>query len=90
MARQEILNAIDREITKLQQVRRMLEGGDADGETAEPEVRSAEPRPAARRPGPAKGTKRRLSEEARARIAAGQKKRWAKNKESEPEKAAAD
>ncbi len=89
MAKQDILDAIDREITKLQQARTLLEGGEgADG--AEPAERRAAPKPAAGRPGPAKGTKRRLSEEARARIAAAQKKRWAKNKESEPEEAAAE
>ena len=89
MAKQDILDAIDREITKLQQARTLLDGGeDADG-TA-PAERRAAPKPAAKQPGPAKGTKRRLSEEARARIAAAQKKRWAKSKESEPEEAAAD
>ena len=79
MAQQKILDVIDREITKLQQVRSLLEGGEADVAAAEPAVRGTEPRTAApKRTGRPQDTKRQLSEDARARIAAGQKRRWAK------------
>ena len=86
MAQQALLDAIDREIAKLQQVRNMLEGEDANSPA--PALRGSETKPATKRPGPAKGTKRKLSEEARARIAAAQKKRWARK--NAPEEAAAD
>lgn len=83
----DILEAIDREIANLQQVRRMLGDGDAPA----PAKRAAAKDPAKRpgRPAGAKGVKRQLSEEARARIAAAQKKRWAAKKDT-PEKAAAE
>ncbi len=86
MAMKDLLDVIDREIAKLEQVRSLLEGEDADG--AAPIPRGSEPKPAAKRPGPAKGTKRQLSEEARARIAAAQKKRWAKKNGGSEEAAA--
>ncbi len=83
-----ILDAIDREIANLQQVRRLLAGGD-EGAPA-PAKRAAAKAPARRpgRPAGAKGAKRQLSDEARARIAAAQKKRWAAKRDT-PEEAAA-
>jgi len=73
----EIISAIDEEITKLQRVRSLLSG-------------YSDPTPTAikRRPGrpkkavSAKPVKRVLSPEAKARIAAAQKKRWAAHKKA--------
>lgn len=65
MSREQILAAIDEEINKLQQVRRLLQspGGKlASGFSG------------------GKRVKRVLSAEARQRIAAAQKRRWAKQK----------
>jgi hypothetical protein len=66
MSREQILAAIDEEISKLQQVRRLLQssGGSKafSGFSGKPRV------------------KRVLSPEARQRIAAAQKRRWAKQK----------
>jgi hypothetical protein len=68
MSREQILAAIDEEISKLQQVRRLLQssGGSklASGFSGSGKSR----------------TKRVLSPEARQRIAAAQKRRWAKQK----------
>lgn len=66
MTREQIIAAIDEEIGKLQQVRKILQGSGgklASGLTA------GKPR-----------AKRVLSPEARQRIAAAQKRRWARQK----------
>ena len=81
MAQQALVEAIDREIAKLREVRRIL--ADGDGEPAD--ARSSAPA-TAKRAGRPKGAKRQLSPEARARIAAAQKKRWGKNAESAAQK----
>ncbi|HTZ88810.1 MAG TPA: hypothetical protein VMA71_00640 [Alloacidobacterium sp.] len=62
MSREKILAAIDEEISKLQQVRKLLSSG---GNKLVSNF---------------SGTKRVLSPEARQRIAAAQKRRWAKQK----------
>jgi len=66
MSREQILAAIDEEISKLQQVRKLLQGsgGKLAAGVSGRRVRA----------------KRVLSPEARARIAAAQKRRWAKQK----------
>ena len=79
MALESVLAAIDREIAQLQKVRALFNNEEpASGKT-----------PAKRRGRPPKAAplqaKRQLSEEARARIAAGQKKRWAAQKTDEGE-----
>jgi hypothetical protein len=66
MSRERILAAIDEEISKLQQVRKLLQGS---GGKLVSGISSAKPR-----------AKRVLSPEARQRIAAAQKRRWAKQK----------
>ena len=69
MAIESILNEIDAEITRLQEVKKLLS--------------SAETKPGKKSATPAKkGSKRTLSPEARARIAEAQKKRWAAAKKS--------
>jgi hypothetical protein len=62
----ELLTAIDSEISRLQQVRSLLTGG-KNGHT---------------RPGKKPAKKRILSAEARERIAAAQRKRWAAQKKA--------
>ena len=66
MSREQILAAIDEEINKLQQVRKLLQGSGG--------------RLTAGFSGGKKRAKRVLSPEARQRIAAAQKRRWAKQK----------
>jgi hypothetical protein len=66
MSREHILAAIDEEISKLQQVRKLLQGS---GGRLVSGLSGSKPR-----------AKRVLSPEARQRIAAAQKKRWAKQK----------
>lgn len=66
MSREKILAAIDEEISKLQQVRKLLSSG---GKLVSGLSASGKPR-----------AKRILSPEARQRIAAAQKRRWAKQK----------
>lgn len=66
MSREKILAAIDEEISKLQQVRKLLSSG---GKLVSGFTGSGKPR-----------AKRILSPEARQRIAAAQKRRWAKQK----------
>jgi hypothetical protein len=61
----EILTAIDEEITKLQQARRLL-AGDPEAGKRGGRLQSA-----------VNDTRRTISEDGRARIAAAQKKRWA-------------
>jgi hypothetical protein len=68
MSREQILIAIDEEISKLQQVRRLLQ---STGGSKLVSNFSANGKPRA---------KRVLSPEARQRIAAAQKRRWAKQK----------
>jgi hypothetical protein len=65
MGTTEMLAAVDEEISRLNQVRDLLRGG--EGGVPSPFV--AKPR-----------KKRTLSAEVRARVAAAQKKRWAKQK----------
>lgn len=76
MTREEIIAAVDEELSRLQQVRALLENSSAD------KLFTAAPR--------ATGTrkKRVLSPEARARIAEAQKRRWAKQKRQTPKKQA--
>jgi len=66
MSREQILAAIDEEISKLQQVRKLLQGS---GGKLSAGLSGGKPR-----------AKRVLSPEARQRIAAAQKRRWAKQK----------
>jgi hypothetical protein len=70
MSRDQILAAIDEEISKLQQVRKLLQSSNQN-KLASGFSRAGKPR-----------TKRVLSPEARARIAAAQKRRWAKQKKA--------
>lgn len=76
MPNKEVLAAIDKEITRLQQARDILAGEDT------PPVRRGRPPATAetKRVGRPAGTKRVLSPEARKRIAEAQKKRWAAQK----------
>jgi hypothetical protein len=67
MSREQILAAIDEEISKLQQVRKLLQS--SGGTRLVSGLSGAKPR-----------AKRVLSAEARQRIAAAQKRRWAKQK----------
>ena len=79
-----ILALIDQEIARLQEARTLFSGGDDTpaakrrGRPAKVLLAKAE---AKGKKNPAKAT-RQLSEEARARIAAGQKKRWAAQKKA--------
>ncbi len=66
MTREQIIAAIDEEISKLQQVRKLLQGS---GGKLTSGLTSGKPR-----------AKRVLSPEARQRIAAAQKRRWARQK----------
>jgi hypothetical protein len=68
MSREQILAAIDEEISKLQQVRKLLQ---SSGSTKLVSGFSGSGKPRSRRV---------LSPEARQRIAAAQKRRWAKQK----------
>lgn len=68
MSHQQILAAIDEEIRRLQQVRKLLQGA-AGGKLAGSL-------------GTEKRTRRILSPEARERIAAAQRRRWAKQKKA--------
>jgi hypothetical protein len=69
METKEMLAEIDAEIRRLQQVRSILAGHTKNGRASKAAGRSAP-------------KKRQLSPEARARIAAAQKARWAKAKKS--------
>jgi hypothetical protein len=69
----EILTHINAEIGRLQQVKALLTGEQSKPKPGRP-TKSAKKKPATK--------KRTLSPEARARIAAGQKARWAKAKEA--------
>lgn len=66
MSHQQILTAIDDEIRRLQQVRKLLQGSTGGKLAGKPAGR--------------KRTRRVLSPEARERIAAAQRRRWAKQK----------
>lgn len=70
MNREQILAAIDEEISKLQQVRKILQSSNQT-KLASGLSKSGKPR-----------AKRVLSADARARIAAAQKRRWARQKKS--------
>jgi hypothetical protein len=79
MTNQAILVAIDEEINKLQRARAML----SDAPAAPGKKRVGRPKGAKKGSAPAGvAAKRVLSDEARARIAAAQKKRWAATKNS--------
>lgn len=67
MSRENIIAAIDEEISKLQQARKMLQSSGGGKLTAG--ITNSKPR-----------GRRTLSAEARQRIAAAQKRRWAKQK----------
>jgi len=71
----ELLAGIDEEIARLEEVRRLLGGGDGAG------IKRSKPGPKPKK-ATAKATlgKRTMSAEVRARIAAAQKARWAKAK----------
>ena len=73
-----IVEQIDQQITHLQQVRSLLETR-SDSPAQAPAKRRGRPPKAVQ---PAKAT-RQLSDEARARIAAAQKKRWAARRKAE-------
>lgn len=68
-----ILSTIDAEIAKLQEVRKLLVGGEAKSGSGRNKHVSATP---------ANKVKRKLSAEGRARIAAAQKARWARARKS--------
>jgi hypothetical protein len=74
MSRESILSEIDREIAQLQEVRSILAGGTTISKKNRGSKATAAPSAAPR--------KRTLSPEARARIAAAQKRRWAAEKKS--------
>jgi hypothetical protein len=69
MSHEQILAAIDEEISKLQQVRKLLQSAGGSKLVSGLASRNGKPR-----------AKRVLSAEARQRIAAAQKRRWAKQK----------
>ena len=68
MSREQILSAIDEEISKLQQARKLLQSSGGKLVSGLPSN------------GRKTRARRTLSPEARARIAAAQKRRWAKQK----------
>jgi hypothetical protein len=76
MSREQILSAIDDEISKLQQARKLLQS--SGGSKLVSGLSSGTRKPRA---------KRTLSPEARQRIAAAQKRRWAKQKKEASSKA---
>jgi hypothetical protein len=78
MNSQTIIERIDSEISRLQQVRELLQGTEVEGERS----RSVTSRVVSRN-SVVKPAKRVMSEEAKASIAAAQKKRWAKSKRAE-------
>ena len=75
MTREEIIAAIDEELSRLQQVRALLESSSVH------KIFAASPRAMTAR------KKRVLSPEARGRIADAQKRRWAKQKKADTQKA---
>ena len=79
MTTDEILKMIDAEIGKLQQVRALLTGY-SDPTSAI--TKRGPGRPKKTEPAAKKAVKRVMSEEARAKIAAAQKKRWAASKKA--------
>ena len=68
-----ILTTIDAEIAKLQEVRKLLVGDEAKPGPGRPKKAAGTP---------VKKAKRKLSAEGRARIAAAQKARWAKQRKA--------
>lgn len=80
METKQILEEIDAEIARLTHVRNLLAGG--KGGTSFRRANGAKPTGSPRK-------KRVLSAEARARIAAAQKKRWAKQKKAAAKQTAA-
>lgn len=84
MSQDALLTMIDEELGKLRQARAMLTEGELSSAKTLPSRRnktaaSLSPKPAS---SPRLTSKRVLSEEARAKIAAAQKKRWSKAKRS--------
>jgi hypothetical protein len=80
---QEIIAALDREIARLEQVRRLLAQGEGNTPARGKRGRPAKKTAAGSRP------KRKLSPEARARIVEAQKRRWAAKKKAANKNAAA-
>ncbi len=79
----EILRALDAQIAQLQQVRRLLsESASTPALSAEPAKRRGRPPAVAKTVEVKPAGKRTMSEEGKARIAAAQKKRWAKSKKA--------
>jgi hypothetical protein len=72
---QEILAQIDAEIARLQQVKSILSGSTTTAKLGRPKARHNVGSPVA--------AKRTMSPEGRARIAAAQKARWAKQKKTQ-------
>jgi hypothetical protein len=70
MTRNELIEALDAEIARLERARAILQSDSVNNGLL----------PATRRGLPAKAGKRTMSAEGRARIAAAQKARWAKTK----------
>jgi hypothetical protein len=81
MGLNEIIAALDDEISRLEQVRRLLAGTKSKVVQATTSFAFGENSSKTRKP-------RNLSAEARARIAAAQKKRWAKQKRAAKKEAA--
>ena len=78
----EILRALDAEIARLQQARQLLGGSEvAAASSALPRKRRGRP-PAGAKVEAIPAGKRTMSEEGKARVAAAQKKRWAKSSEA--------
>ncbi len=74
MTRQEMIAAVEAEITRLEQIRELLKKSHSDRFTLS-ELGSQKPEPE---------RKRVLSQDARKRIAQAQKRRWAKQKSAPP------
>lgn len=77
MANKDVIAAIDREISRLQQARTILAGEDEETPRGRGPAKQVVAKKKVGRPA---GTKRVLSPEARKRIADAQKKRWAAQK----------
>jgi hypothetical protein len=80
MAHKDVIAAIDKEISRLQQAREILAGSDEEAPKTRGRKPAEKPVVVKKRVGRPAGTKRVLSAEARKRIADAQKKRWAAQK----------
>lgn len=74
----EILGAIDAEIAQLEQARQLLSGSEVAAASSTFSVKRRGRAPAVRKEEAKPAGKRTMSEEGKARVAAAQKKRWAK------------